>query len=70
MGGCEVQETDWAEGAGGTLEYLSDHHIACKGEALRGFVLDSKAHHLRNLTNKNRCMKKWRTSVKMKDFMM
>lgn len=43
MGGCEVQETDWAEGAGGTLEYLSDHHIACKqGEALRGFVLDSK----------------------------
>lgn len=62
MGGCEVQETDWAEGAGGTLEYLSDHHIACKqGEALRGFVLDSKAPAKRET---------WRTSVKMKEFMM
>ena len=62
MGGCEVQETDWAEGAGGTLEYLSDHHIACKqGEALRGFVLDSKAPAKRET---------WRKSVKMKEFMM
>ena len=62
MGGCEVQETDWAEGAGGTLEYLSDHHIACKqGEALRGFVLDSKAPAKRET---------WRKSVKIKEFMM
>eukprot|EP00930_Biecheleria_cincta_P056248 TRINITY_DN423_c1_g3_i1.p1 TRINITY_DN423_c1_g3~~TRINITY_DN423_c1_g3_i1.p1 ORF type:complete len:2561 (-),score=411.03 TRINITY_DN423_c1_g3_i1:97-7755(-) len=43
FGSCEVKETDWTEGASKTLESLVDHKMECNsGQALRGFVLDSK----------------------------
>eukprot|EP00931_Biecheleriopsis_adriatica_P026128 TRINITY_DN15926_c0_g2_i1.p1 TRINITY_DN15926_c0_g2~~TRINITY_DN15926_c0_g2_i1.p1 ORF type:complete len:1350 (+),score=246.18 TRINITY_DN15926_c0_g2_i1:1707-5756(+) len=43
FGNCELKQTDWTTGANGTLEVLASHKMQCDvGQALQGFVLESK----------------------------
>ena len=43
MGGCEVKETGWTDGATLGIAVLQQHDMLCKTRsALRGFVLESQ----------------------------